>query len=495
MPESASLALALASGNVERGEFWAAASHLRLALGSTESLGEKWIAAITLAGQIGDDYGAVLAAQRLYAETRRQPAHACLLAEALTQAGDPQTAANLLLPLAKVGELTPDQDFKLTRMLMFAGRIDEAQALCRTLLRAHADSPTLWERIAQTKRFRHNDPDLEPMRKVYERWTIARPAGRAAIAAAIAKAFVDIGDDAAADQFLKARATANGARFPFDPRALAEGLRDIVDWCESGAHDPASEAIAGSERPIFILGPARSGTSLLDQVFSCHWAVRGGGELRHFWLAARELEDCSSASIHKFEEHVQSQYNRSDPWAEFGRRYLSLADERFGAGARFTDKLLSNLYRVRAIRRSLPNVRFIYLNRSPIDVAWSCWRSQFDSESAWGNSPEGIAFYIMAYRRAIDAWKRRFPDAFTEISYERLTREPDAEIPRALAGCGLSDDTATRQPQLSTRPVITMSFAQVREPIHTRSVAAAAAFPMATTRLRAALEAVGVDPS
>ena len=40
-----------------------------------------------------------------------------------------------------------------------------------------------------------------------------------------------------------------------------------------------------------------------------------------------------------------------------------------------------------------------------------------------------------------------------------------------------------------------MSFAQVREPIHERSIDAAASFPVATMKLRTAPEAVGVDVS
>ena len=88
---------------------------------------------------------------------------------------------------------------------------------------------------------------------------------------------------------------------------------------------------------------------------------------------------------------------------------------------------------------------------------------------------------------------QRYPESITEISYEELTRQPDTEVPRVLAACGLQDDAATRQPHLSQRSVITMSFAQVREPIHTRSVDAAAAFPVATRKLRAALQAVGLE--
>lgn len=456
--------------------------HLRQTLASGESLGQLWAAAVKIAEQIADDHAAVLAAQRLCDESSNGPAETFILAEVLTQAGRAREAVELLIPLADSGRLSPDQSFKLTRMLMFAGRMDEAQARSREQLKSHRGSPTLWERIAQTKRFAQGDRDIAEMRKVFDHWTITRPAGRAAIATALAKAFIDIGDDRLADRYLEARAAANRARFPFDPRPLEAGLRDVIDWCQSGKDDVPASVTDGSQRPIFILGPARSGTSLLDQIFSRHPEIRGGGELKHFWLASRELSDCSSVRIDAF----------PGPWSEFGHRYLALADERFGFGTRFTDKLLSNVYRVRAIRRSLPNAHIIYISRNPLDVAWSCWRTQFDAESAWSNLPETMALYISCYRQMMEAWMKRYPATITEVSYENLVRNPDQEIPRLLQACGLADDPVTRQPQLSGRAVITMSYAQVRAPINTGSIDSAASFPVATRKLRAALEAAGV---
>jgi hypothetical protein len=482
----------LASAAAEGGDLWLAATRLREAFAAEDSSGAPWAAAVQLAHQIGDDHAGVLAARRLFEQSSNGTAEAFILAQALTRAGQPAEAADLLLPMAKSRTLSADQKFRLARTLMFAGRLDEAQAHCRALLQQHPDSPTLWECLAQTKRFTQGDPDIERMRKVFERWTLTNPAAHSAIAMALAKASVDVGDDVAADRYLEARAAARRAMAPFDPRQLAADLKDIVEWCESGEEDEPTPGPEGSERPIFILGPARSGTSLLDQIFSRHPQIRGGGELRHFWLASRELGDCSRKSLRAFAEGTKGDPSRPDPWGEIGRRYLSLADERFGVGSRFTDKLLTNMYRVRAIRRCLPNARLIYLKRNPLDVAWSCWRSQFDAESAWNTSPETTVLYIATYRRAMQAWMQRYPGWITEVFYEQLTRSPDVEVPRVLAACGLEDDAATRQPHLSQRSVITMSFAQAREPIHTRSIDAAAAFPIATKKLRLALQAAGV---
>lgn len=491
MRAPASSAIDHAASAARNGELWAATTILREALASGQPGGRQWAAAVRLAMQIGDDHGAVLAAQRLCSEAGSDPDTVYLLAEALTEAGRAAEAAALLAPFAERGSLSPEQAFKLTRMLMFAGRLDDAQAAARALLRTHGTSPTLWERIAQTKRFTEGDRDIDEMRRVFSRTSTTSPAALAAIAAALAKACVDVGDDAGAAGYLDAKAQANSARFQFDARSYEYGRQDALEWCGSGQADPPGGDMEDSARATFIIGPMRSGTSLLDQVFSRHPDVRGGGELKHFWLATRELGDCSAARIRAFDERAAAGAPGPDPWQEFGRRYLMLADERFGSRTRFTDKLLSNVFRVRAIRRALPRARFVFISRNPVDVAWSCWRAQFDAESAWSNSPEGIALYLASHRQIMQAWQSRYPDCITEVSYEALATDPDREIPRVLAGCGLADDPATRDPHLSPREVITMSYAQVRAPIHAGSVDAAAAFPVSTRALRAALERAG----
>lgn len=473
-----------------RGDCWAAAEALRQALDGSERAGEGWRRGVLLAREIGDDFAAMEMGRRYLRDVGPTPETAHFVAEAMTDAGAADEAVALLAP--HESNLTPNARFKFTRMLMFAGRIGEAQERARALLADNPNSPTLWERVAQTKRFAAGDPDIDAMRGVFDRWPLSRPAGRVAIAAALAKAFVDIGDDAAADLHLCARSEAFRALFPFNPEGHRAALTDIVRWCESGAVDGAATT-EGSGRATFILGPNRSGTTLVEQIFARHPEVGAGGERRWFWLASKALGDCGASAIAKYLDGERTRAPASDPWAPIGRRYLGLADE-FARGARFTDKLLSNVYRVRAIRQALPDAKIVYVKRNPLAVAWSCWRSQFDGESAWGGSPEGIALYIATYRRAMEAWISRYPGAITCVNYEDLVRFPDAEIPRVLGECGLRDHPATRAPHLSERAVATLSFAQIREPLQERGVVAGfEAYPQSVRSLREALDAIGLE--
>ena len=474
----------------EGGDAWQASVLLRELLAFPGRLGEGWARAVQVAERIADDGAAVAAARRLRGEAPSDVQAAFVLASALTEAGQADEAVELLLPLADRGLLAPNQNFKLTRMLMFTGQIDEAQRRARALLASNPGSPTLWERIAQTKSFVAGDPDIAAMRRLLDRTPRDRPAARSAIAAALAKACVDTGDDGAAEAALEAQAEAQRRRFPFDREAWLRAARATLDAFRALPTATDGEAAATGTRPIFIIGPPRSGTSLLDQVFSRHPWIKGGGELRAFALASCVLGGWTARDVQAWLERAAAE--GLDPWREIGLRYLARTEERFGTGAHFTDKLLSNLHRVGAIVRALPGAPVIHLERDPLDVAWSCWRARFDAESAWSASPEGIACFLGFFAEAMRTWHELHPGRIFTVAYEDLVRAPAATIPRVLAACGLPDDPATREPHLSRRPVSTISYAQVREPIHARRVNAARDFPRATRRLAAALEREGL---
>ena len=488
MTQTATTALAGIRQAAAQGEIWPIVVHTRGALASPTPLGEEWRFVVDLAKGIGDEFGALGAARRLYNETPRTPATAFVLAENLTGAGHAREAVELLTPLEAAGELSANHRFRLTRMMMVAGKFDEAREGLRRLHETSGDSPILWERFAQVTTFVRGGEEIDRMRAMLAQLPESKTAERAALAWALAKAHIDLGDDAAADHYLELRAAANRAQHAFDTALLKESFDNIVLWCGSRT-DEKSGAVESSERATFILGPARSGTTLVDQIFSRHPAIKGGGELRHFWLATRPLGDYSAPQIDAYESAMSRQSPLMDPWSIMGQRYLALADERFGMGARFTDKLLSNVYRVRAIRRCLPMARFVYLNRNPVDVAWSCWRAQFDTQSSWNVSQEGVALYVTFYQRAMGAWAKRYPDHISEVSYEELVRNPERQIPKLLDAAGLADDERTRRPELSPRDVSTLSVAQVREPIHAAAVDTASSFPIATKKLRQAVEA------
>jgi Sulfotransferase family len=70
----------------------------------------------------------------------------------------------------------------------------------------------------------------------------------------------------------------------------------------------------------------------------------------------------------------------------------------------------------------------------------------------------------------MEHWKHLLPGRILEVVYERLVAEPEAEIRRLLAACGLPWNDACLSFHENRRAVGTASLSQVREPIFTRGI-------------------------
>ncbi len=482
-------ALELAQIAAQRGDEFAALDLLREAIAAPQPLGERWAAAVKLCAELYDDDAALSAAQRLWREAPRNVPTAFILARAFEATGRAAEAVAVLEPAAMAGQLGVTELFHLSRMLMFAGRLEQAHTLARRLLREEPGNPFFWERVAQLKRFTAGDSDIDALLKIQSQLATAPPRPRAAAAWALAKAYVDIGDDASAALALDAAAAFRRQVMTLDLASIEESACASLEAIPRDKLESAARDAADGSRVIFILGPQRSGTTLVEQILSRHPAIKGGGELKFLGLMKHALGNFTQAPIAAYIERMRRERPGMDAWADIRRRYFALGDERFGAGANFTDKLLSNHLRLAVIRRAFDGARVIRCRRDPLDIGWSCWRAHFDEESAWNSSPVWIARYIAVYERLLDAWSERYPDWFINVDYESLVADPEAQIPRLLKTCGLPDDAATRRPHESTRTVSTSSFAQVREPIHAGRVGAGRKFPIATRAIREALDA------
>lgn len=484
--------LTRAQAAIQRGDGLAALGILRKMIAAPPLLGESWADVARFCGQLLDDDAALAAARRLRAVTPAGVPTAFILARALEETGRATEAVSVLEPAVREGQLNLTELFSLSRMLMYAGKIDQARALARRLLQEESGNPFLWERLAQLKHFSVGDPDLARLEQLQGQLAGAGPRPRASGAWALAKAYVDLGDDSSAAKMLDQAAAARRLVVRFDPESLtnstAASLQALppkeLQWNAAGTGE--------GSRVIFILGPQRSGTTLIEQILGRHPAIAGGGELKFLGLMKHALGDFTSKPIADFVKRMHRVRPGTDPWAEIRRWYFALGDERFGAGARFTDKLLTNHLRLAVIISAFPGTRIIRCRRDPLDVAWSCWRADFNEQSWWNSDPAWIARYIAEYERLLDAWAARIPDLFINVHYERLVADPDTEIAKLLAACGLADDPATRRPQESPRAVMTSSFLQVRAPIHAGQVDASRRFPIATRGLREALAAEGL---
>jgi hypothetical protein len=100
-----------------------------------------------------------------------------------------------------------------------------------------------------------------------------------------------------------------------------------------------------------------------------------------------------------------------------------------------------------------------------------------------------LAQHYGAYRKLMDHWAQRFPDSLVHVSYESLVADPKAQLRRMLPALGLDWEDGVLEFHRREAGVGTASFAQVRQPVYTGSVARWKLFEDFLAPLQEALQA------
>ena len=238
----------------------------------------------------------------------------------------------------------------------------------------------------------------------------------------------------------------------FTPEFLARG----IDWGESDT------------RPIFVVGFPRSGTTLTEQILASHPAVSGAGELHDLHRVFQSLPEIVGDST-------------SDPFAALNllgpksakaaaRRYLDKLDTVAPAGAmRIVDKMPDNVNHLGLIAVLFPRAKVVVCRRDLRDIAVSCWQTGFRS-CPWNNDCDHIARRLADYQRILAYWDRVHPLPCFDLQYEDMVTDLERYARLLIDFVGLEWHPACLEFHCNPRVVRTPSLAQVRQPIHSRSV-------------------------
>jgi hypothetical protein len=253
---------------------------------------------------------------------------------------------------------------------------------------------------------------------------------------------------------------------PAHERQSLSGTIDLIIRSYDGQWVNRQRApVQRSDRPVFIVGMLRSGTTLAEQILASHPQVYGAGELS-FWSenAAGALTKASLADL--------SPVRMSDAMiADLGIRYLQVLRELSPDAPRVIDKLPTNFLFLGLIHAALPQARIIHLRRHPIDTCLSIYFQHFEAANTYANDLEDLAHYYSEYWRLMKHWRAILPDdAILEVPYEGLVADLPTWARRMLEFIGLSWDARCLDFDRTARPVVTASKWQVRQKLFKSSV-------------------------
>ena len=239
-------------------------------------------------------------------------------------------------------------------------------------------------------------------------------------------------------------------------RAIIQWYTDqrIAFWSRAGAN-PAEA------RSLFIVGMPRSGTTLVEQILSCHPQVHAGGE--------RLILENMAARLWSENRRVGTE----DPAeaAALSKQWKHSVGDLPGHDRYYTDKFPGNFMHLGLARVFLPEMSVVWCRRNAADTALSIFSNDFNRHIVpWANCLEHIALVWNAHEKLMQHWLTRLGIPVIQVRYESLVENPEDQVRSLLDGLSLDWEPACLRFHENRRLANTASFDQVRRPLYTSSV-------------------------
>jgi len=252
----------------------------------------------------------------------------------------------------------------------------------------------------------------------------------------------------------------------FDPQQQTAETDTLIAIHTRALQDTLPRATQGSDRPVFIIGMPRSGTSLTEQILASHPDIFGAGELPNVIRISEWLNKATGqAGYPLFVPHLAQQLVD-----DAAQQYLDHIATLSPDAARVVDKMPGNFMFIGLIELLFPNARIIHTRRNPLDTCLSCYFQNFSRSHPYSYDLANLGVFYRNYERTMQHWRDTISLPMLEVQYEDMIADQEAGSRRIVEFCGLEWDEQCMDFHKTERYVATASYDQVRQPIYKSSV-------------------------
>tara|TARA_B100001996_G_scaffold382939_1_gene376420 strand:- start:3113 stop:4759 length:1647 start_codon:yes stop_codon:yes gene_type:complete len=219
-----------------------------------------------------------------------------------------------------------------------------------------------------------------------------------------------------------------------------------------------------NDRPIFIVGMPRSGTTLLEHIISNTKDIYGAGEVP-FFLEAMHSSKVLSLLISKEEGEIDREI-----WSLNKDIYKSKMLEISKDKSRTIDKNWINFFYIGSIINTFPKAKIINIERNVNDNLLSIFQRLFPHGVQFSYSIEDIHFAYSVYLKSMKNWNKIYKDEIYNIKYENIINNPKKEIEELFQFLDIPFNDQVLDTQKNKRIVSTASNTQVRNKINSSSI-------------------------
>ena len=382
----------------------------------------------------------------------------------------------------------PGLVYELALARFFSGASEQAE---RDLDRIPANSPQSAYAMYLRATLRKQTPQRNHVADLREkiRQGTRTQADTASLHYALAKELEDLGEFDESFSALRIGAAAQRSTLRYDVRHDIAAMRAMqAAYTAEAFQTQATDGDAG-EGAIFVLGMPRSGTTLVERFLTQSGQVRSAGELPDF---PKLLTEAVAHIADTRADLTPAAASLGIDFPALGREYMRGAREAAGGHRVFIDKAPLNFFYCGAIRMALPRAKIIHLWRDPLDNCYALFKTLFFGAYDFACDLEDLARYYIAYDQFMRHWHMAMPDRILSVQYEDLVTTPEIEARRIYAWCQLEWNDAALDLPKAGQVFATASAAQVREPIHLRSVHSSRRYWNQLSSLRDTLTAAGI---
>lgn len=368
----------------------------------------------------------------------------------------------------------------------FLGRFDLAIADYDQLLERSPNDPEALKGLAELRRQSTDNNTIAGMEAALTAASSSKDA--ATLHFGLAKSYEDVEDYEPSWHHVQAGNALERARLNYN----ANTDRAVIDRIIAGF--PLVEAVAAdttNERPIFIVGLPRSGTTLVERIIGSHSAVHSAGESPALSEAIAEALDRAGAPA----TQTWLQYAAGLGGLEGGtiaRAYLARVRARRGDRPRFSDKQPTNFLYCGLILRAFPNAPIVHVTRHPLAACYAIYKTRFGGTYPFAYDLGELGAFYIQYRRLMDHWHRVLPGRILDVAYEDVVTAQETTTRRLLDYAGLPFESACLDFHLNPASTATASSVQVRQPLYDSSLDQWRHYAAHLAPLRAQLEAAGI---
>lgn len=381
-------------------------------------------------------------------------------------------AASLYRDLASRHSERVEIWISLANVLKFAGDQEGAVSSYRRAIEVLPEHGEAWWGLADLKTYKFTTEDIAAMQAALQR-TDLNDDDRLRLHFALGKAFEDLGENELSFTHYAKGNSLRAGQIQYDPALVTKLVAATEATLTEALLQRRGQDGCKARDPIFVVGMPRAGSTLVEQILASHSLVEGTAELPDIIILARDLEKAEGKfSAQPWERYpaIIADLSPGD-LEDLGALYIERTRiQRQTDRPFFTDKMPNNWVHVGLIRLILPNAKIVDVRRHPLACGFSNFKQHYARGQEFSYDMAHFGSYYRDYLRLMRHFDSVAPGAVHRVIYERLVKDPRAEVIRLLDFIGVPFEESCLRFHDTKRVVRTASAEQVRRPINSSGV-------------------------